>query len=404
LHDGLSREDITTHKSNTNQNEFKVKPSFDTWSFGVVLFQLCTGRKLFSDVGTSDDNLKDRADQDRLMNWNERSLNTALLKLGDDEFEVKDLLKQCLQPQASKRPSMKQILEHKFFGEKDGEDGKSTYWKELDGSVAVPMTRGQTTFVGVLGFIVLIFTCLHILQYVLATDSSDALRKLVGDVPTEEDEYQSLTIDFTTHASFNASVAEWKDAAHQTLDTMNTWKDYEGAAEELNSGMRDNFELSGPLVDVAKYAWIVAALFMAYNRKAFTSWPKINDELKSAEDIDKGNSEAEKREKAKADKENKTTIANTWENYLQGKSNWILFKKTKTNKIIKYEWKGKEFLDLKDAIQFEKNHVAKNDWNEQMHNFFLVSNLDTTCPNCVYILHNRETTYHRIAFVHSNRF
>ena len=35
---------------------------------------------------------------------------------------------------------------------------------------------------------------------------------------------------------------------------MNTWKDYEGAAEELDSGMRDNFELSGPLVDIAKYA------------------------------------------------------------------------------------------------------------------------------------------------------
>ena len=77
-----------------------------------------------------------------------------------------------------KRPSMSQILEHKFLG------GNEKHWKKLDGSVAVPMTRGQTTVVGVLGFIVLIFTCLHILQYVLATDSSDALRKLVGDVPT----------------------------------------------------------------------------------------------------------------------------------------------------------------------------------------------------------------------------
>ena len=60
------------------------------------------------------------------------------------------------------RRRMSQILEHTFFGEKDGEDGKGTYWKKLDGSVAVPMTRGQTTFVGVLGIVVLFFTCLHI--------------------------------------------------------------------------------------------------------------------------------------------------------------------------------------------------------------------------------------------------
>ena len=38
----FSRGDVTTHASNKNANEFVVKPSFDTWSFGVVLFQLCT--------------------------------------------------------------------------------------------------------------------------------------------------------------------------------------------------------------------------------------------------------------------------------------------------------------------------------------------------------------------------
>ena len=251
----------------TTENEFIVHESFDSWSFGVVLFQLCIGRDLFSDLGKSDDNLKDRIDQDRLMEWNERSLNAQLRKLGDDELGVKDLLRQCLHPNPTERPSMTNILTHKFFNETES----GSYWKELDGSLAVPVTRGQTAVVAILGIVVFMFTCIHICMHVFPTSTINKLRAVLED----EVDYSGFIINFTTHELYNESVATWQTSTEQTLEAINTWTDFRTAAQELDSEMRLNFQMESTLVSVATFVWIAAAVFMAYCRKAFTSWPKV---------------------------------------------------------------------------------------------------------------------------------
>ena len=294
----FSRSDVVSISKTSN--EFLADITFDTWSFGVVLFQLCSGRKLFSDLGMSDDNLQDYLDQDQLMLWNQRSLNTYLRKLKDDKFDVQDLLHQCLQPDPKQRPTMADILTHKFL---TGEESSGDYWQKLDGSMTVPVTRGQTCFIFILGTITLLLTFLHIFQYDLFSNATKYSQRLLLEESSASSMPDQLFINFTTHASFSESVELWESKTLSTIGTVNQWKkdihNIKDATEQavensetyevLNKLMNETdnkkeFQITGPLIDLGSYLWIIAALFLAYCRKAFTSWPEIKEDINELEE------------------------------------------------------------------------------------------------------------------------
>jgi hypothetical protein len=102
----------------TQANALTADPSFDMWSFGVLLYLLITGQTLFNN--NQEDNLDDQ-DLIRLCNWTDGDLQAALRKVhsprgGKYQPLGRDLLENLLRPDASKRPkTMDEVLDHPFF-------------------------------------------------------------------------------------------------------------------------------------------------------------------------------------------------------------------------------------------------------------------------------------------------
>jgi serine/threonine protein kinase len=348
----FSRSDIVTIEKKLPAHE-----SFDAWSFGVILFYLCTGRKLFADLGASDDNIKKRSDQDQLMKWSKRSLNTALLKLDDDKFKVKDLLERCLQPRPHDRPTMSEILEHRFLDVQEEKIGE--YWDKLDGSLAVPLTTGRTAFVCFLGLIVLFCTCLHVLQHIFPKDTSSEYRLMWDDPASTEDSDGSsnnagLNISFRSHKLFDSSVAEWQKNTEKVIDKIIQLQNPEKTAKKLGNKVREKLKLRGFLLDVSLGCWFIAALFLGYSRLAKVMWPQVNKNVKSKEEIDKENESDEKFEKMTKEKKIE---------YLEQQPGWKINKKN--DKVITCEWDKKSFSDINKAFLFEKNDTAKSELRQE---------------------------------------
>eukprot|EP01043_Picozoa_sp_COSAG02_P024621 COSAG02_NODE_1352_length_13107_cov_1461.050584_2_plen_1432_part_00 len=95
--------------------------SIDSWSFGCVLYELAAGLPLFN-ADRSDDNLNDATSKIELLNW--RTIdNTRLARVFAEcpactdaqRSAVQNLIAWCLQADASLRPSMEQVLGHRFI-------------------------------------------------------------------------------------------------------------------------------------------------------------------------------------------------------------------------------------------------------------------------------------------------
>ena len=106
------------------------------WSFGALLFELCTGRALF--LHNQDDNLTDVAD---LLRWEapseEKHLSAVFKEAAPPPHQprwhaarvqdAKALIQRCLAADPAQRPSMAEVLRHPFFTKPPTGDAPSGY-------------------------------------------------------------------------------------------------------------------------------------------------------------------------------------------------------------------------------------------------------------------------------------
>eukprot|EP00535_Pseudo-nitzschia_heimii_P001159 CAMPEP_0197174960 /NCGR_PEP_ID=MMETSP1423-20130617/1307_1 /TAXON_ID=476441 /ORGANISM="Pseudo-nitzschia heimii, Strain UNC1101" /LENGTH=523 /DNA_ID=CAMNT_0042623993 /DNA_START=306 /DNA_END=1877 /DNA_ORIENTATION=+ len=91
--------------------EFQCKKDYDTWSLGMLLYELATGRNYFRGKGESA--ILNLLATGAIVDKSDPSTVTGLDAIEDDNF--RDLVKQCLSIDPKKRPSILQIMLHPYF-------------------------------------------------------------------------------------------------------------------------------------------------------------------------------------------------------------------------------------------------------------------------------------------------
>jgi len=90
----------------------RSSPSFDIWSFGTILYALCTGSPLFT--VNRDDDLKEGVDMHEVATWDDAKKIRSLAEINDPM--AKDLLSKLLARNPDDRPgTFQDVLNHSFF-------------------------------------------------------------------------------------------------------------------------------------------------------------------------------------------------------------------------------------------------------------------------------------------------
>ncbi|GMH74193.1 hypothetical protein TrRE_jg7728, partial [Triparma retinervis] len=109
----------------------RSSPSLDIWSFGTILYALCTGSPLFN--VNRDDDLKEALDMHEVATWDDAKKIKSLAEINDPM--AKDLLSKLLSRDPDDRPgTFQDVLNHSFFtmeGEGDDDDSIAARAKEI---------------------------------------------------------------------------------------------------------------------------------------------------------------------------------------------------------------------------------------------------------------------------------
>jgi serine/threonine protein kinase len=114
----------TLAKHLTGQEDIVASVTFDVWSFGLLLYQMSTGRSLFN--SNNMEMIADDHAMNSLLTWkgaDPRELMVLAFAdasdhslLNSEKVAAADLISKCLAPDPMKRPqSMAEVLRHRFF-------------------------------------------------------------------------------------------------------------------------------------------------------------------------------------------------------------------------------------------------------------------------------------------------
>jgi len=135
--------------------EYVADASYDIWSFGVVLYHLCTGRSLWQ--CDQNDNLS-REDLEKLAKWSREDVERRLKVLKDLEIaEIRaknypiakraksayDLIAWCLEPDPKDRPSLLAVRRHRLLTHGKGNLRSSTIVEMQSSLVKQVKKRGD---------------------------------------------------------------------------------------------------------------------------------------------------------------------------------------------------------------------------------------------------------------------
>ena len=87
--------------------------AYDSWSLGILLYQLCSGETLWKT--DTQDMLVDMDDMHDLMTWSTTTKSRKLEKIDCIDHHCHNLLSQLLSKDVSKRPDAAHILQHPFI-------------------------------------------------------------------------------------------------------------------------------------------------------------------------------------------------------------------------------------------------------------------------------------------------
>jgi len=90
----------------------RSSPQYDMWSFGVMLYFMCTGHQLFK--SDRDDDLTTADGMIHLAGWSDDALEKKLKDVDDEA--AKEVLEQLLKPNVEDRPKdMNAVMDYEFF-------------------------------------------------------------------------------------------------------------------------------------------------------------------------------------------------------------------------------------------------------------------------------------------------